>query len=109
MGSLRDFGKFRETVWTTADNRKVKIKDMTDQHVINVIWHINDHKVHYGMEMLQNFINEANFRNLNWSLKTEYEYPKKTLHPTYKKTSPNWCGNCSNIYGLCECDAPWWK
>jgi hypothetical protein len=99
MGSLRDFGKFRQTTWTTADGRDVKICDMTDQHVINVIWHINDRKSHYGNEVLQNFINEANFRNLSWSLKTEYKYPpKKTVYPTDRCNrcgkSPMWC-NCS--------------
>ena len=103
MGSLRDFGKFRETVWTTADNRKVKIKDMTDQHVINVIWHIYDHKSHYGAEMLQNFVNEANFRSLMWTLKTDYKYPVK---PKLNQTPS--CNRCGPRPSLCDCHLDWW-
>lgn len=97
MVSLKNFGKWRrDTLWTTADNRRVKICDMTDQHVINVIWHIHENLRQYGNDMLQNFIHEANFRGLEWTMRTPYKYPAK-------KYQVNVCNICGKTPSWCDC------
>ena len=70
---------FRDLVWTTADNRRVKVRDMDDAHVINIIWFLHRRLTHGGYPgdrlLLENFCNEAQFRNLPWQGPIPYRYP----------------------------------
>jgi hypothetical protein len=68
--------EFRNRVWTTADNREIVIRDMTDDHVINIIHHLRQ-RTWGGCEILFLFMNEARLRNNLpwWNGPIPYKYP----------------------------------
>lgn len=66
MVSLKEFGKFREKFWTTRDGRKIRIKNLTNEHLVNIIWHIHDYSRWYPVGTREQFINEAEYRNIEW-------------------------------------------
>lgn len=63
----RAFAKFRETPWVNAKGESRAIRNMDDEHIINIIWWIAQNVDHYEPQMLQNFLHEANFRELEWA------------------------------------------
>lgn len=52
----------RDKEWGTADGRKVKIKDMTDGHLVNVLNWILDNPMSYPVSALTLFVAEAGYR-----------------------------------------------
>lgn len=70
---------FRDLVWTTADGRRVKVRDMEDNHVINIIWFLHRRMTTGGFPgdrtLLENFCDEAQRRKLPWRGPVPYRYP----------------------------------
>lgn len=52
----------RESTWRTADGRSIRLMDMKDSHLVNVINWISDNKKSYPKGSLERFIAEANYR-----------------------------------------------
>ena len=52
----------REKEWGTADGRRIKVKDMTDGHVVNVVNWILDNPRSYPASALTLFVSEAMYR-----------------------------------------------
>ena len=52
----------RDSTWRTADGRSIKLADMQDSHLVNVINWISDNKKSYPAGSLERFIAEANYR-----------------------------------------------
>jgi hypothetical protein len=56
--------EFREQEWGTASGGRVKIKEMTLGHLVNVLNWVHDHNDRYSDTIRGHFINEANYRKL---------------------------------------------
>jgi hypothetical protein len=61
--------KFRNLWWVSGDGvsvplRPVKVRDMTDEHIINVIIHIKANPAFYPINLRNHFILEAHSRNI---------------------------------------------
>jgi hypothetical protein len=56
--------EFREKEWGTASGGRVKIKEMTLGHLVNVLNWVHDHNDRYSDTIREHFINEANYRKL---------------------------------------------
>jgi hypothetical protein len=52
----------REKEWGTADGRRIKVKDMTDGHMVNVVNWILDNPRSYPASALTLFVSEAMYR-----------------------------------------------
>lgn len=67
----------RETEWRTYDGRRVKIKNMTDDHLKNCINHIQKNQAHYSERLLWTMLKEATDRNLTGEFIFSPEIPFK--------------------------------
>lgn len=65
---------FNEGYWTTGDGRRIQIKHMENDHLINVIWWVHQHLARYGEKMLQGFVEEAARRKLAWTAPIPYKH-----------------------------------
>lgn len=52
------------TRWGSADGRTIMIKDLKDDHLLNIIAHIRTHFMNYDEHILNAMISEANSRSL---------------------------------------------
>lgn len=66
LESVADFGEtnwhFGETNWGTADGRKIKVKDMTLGHLVNVTNWVHDHHGRYPDHIREGFIQQVKAR-----------------------------------------------
>jgi len=74
--------------WQTADGREVLVKDMTDDHITNIIHYLASRWARYRIEsdprLREEFINYAKLRNIDWeSGPVPYQYPEGS--PEYCK------------------------
>jgi hypothetical protein len=52
----------RNMTWAAADGRRVKLKDMSDSHLVNVVnWILDNHQL-YPVNILDNMVEEARYR-----------------------------------------------
>lgn len=57
-----------EFVWTTANNKKFRLKDITDRHLDNLITYVDINKLSYGKnvakELTKKFKKEKEYRTM---------------------------------------------
>lgn len=80
------------TRWGSADGRTILIKDLKNDHLLNIIAHIRTHFAHYDEAILNTMIAEANARNLVVGNEIKfYDYVDgngDTLRPTGNPCEP---------------------
>ena len=57
----------REATWGCADGRDIKIKDLENSHLLNIIVHIKKHFQNYNAPILNAMETEARLRKLDIS------------------------------------------
>lgn len=58
--------------WGTADGRTLRIGDMTNDHIVNCIFWVRQRPEVYSKDILQMFLDEANYRKLSWYIPEDF-------------------------------------
>lgn len=71
----------RNTIWTTAYGKQIKIKDLEDLHLTKIVNWILDHSYQYKPELLEKMKKEILFRKLkvDWVEDRVYLTPVSVL------------------------------
>ena len=72
-----------ETKWGCADGRYILVKDLADDHLVNIINWITDHPYQYTPKIKELMIQEVKFRKINvkWVQEKDYNQQKLILIP----------------------------
>lgn len=80
------------TRWGSADGRTILIKDLTTDHLLNIIAHIRTHFIHYNQHILNAMIAEANARNIQVGTEIKFfdyvDSQGNTVRPTGNAQEP---------------------
>lgn len=65
--------------WGTADGRTLRIGDMTNDHIVNCIFWVRQRPEVYSKDILQMFLDEANYRKLSWYIPEDFTAKKALI------------------------------
>ena len=68
----------RNTIWTTFDGRKIRVKDMADSHIANLIMFLTNYAFHPAQGMIPVLREEARRRGLTEEFLTSGPYPHES-------------------------------
>lgn len=78
----------RNTVWTTFDGREIKIKDLTDVHLANVIYHLEMRDVGTKSPLLSPMRREAKRRKLTQAFLDRAPIPWQNVDGEWMRFNP---------------------
>lgn len=64
MTTANNFEEFRDVVWGVADGRKIKIRDLEIDHLVNILNWVRDRSQQYAADLYSLLEQEVNLRRM---------------------------------------------